>query len=111
MNPFTMAELLLGDLELTSEQLAQLRAINTKYFTELHALRQKAGAAGAHREPVAGGGPAIPEADLAALDAVIARDIRDILTMEQQAVLDRNWPRLRERPVERSDGRDERPAI
>jgi hypothetical protein len=88
MDPFTMAELLLGDTKLTPGQLAQLRAINTKYFTELSALQQKAGAE--------------DTADLAALGAVIAQDIRDILTEDQRAVLDRNWPRLRERVVERA---------
>ena len=43
MNPFTMAELLLGDMKLTPGQLAQLRAINTRYFTELYALQRKVG--------------------------------------------------------------------
>jgi hypothetical protein len=93
MDPFTMAELLLGDTKLTPGQLAQLRAINTKYFTELYALQQKAGAEGT--------------ADQAALEAVIAQDIRDMLTEDQRAVLDRNWPRLRERAIERLVG-DER---
>jgi hypothetical protein len=93
MNPFTMAEILLGDMQLTPGQLAQLRAINTKYFTELYALQEKARA---ERTPtvqaasVAESEPAIPEADLAALDAVIARDIRDMLTAEQRAAVDRD---------------------
>jgi hypothetical protein len=96
MNPFTMAELLLGDMKLTPGQLAQLRAINTRYFTELYALQRKVGAGSA-----TDGRSVVPEADLAALDATIARDIRDMLSEDQRAVLDRNWPRLRERAVER----------
>jgi hypothetical protein len=87
MDPFTMAELLLGDTKLTPGQVAQLRAINTKYFTELYALQQTAGAEDA--------------ADQAALEAVIAQDIRDMLTEDQRVVLDRNWARLRERAIER----------
>lgn len=98
MDPFTMAELLLGDMTLTPGQLAQLRAINTKYFTELYALQQKAAAErGARAEgPLADRASAIPESEMAALDDVIARDIRDILSEDQRAVLDRNWPKLRE---------------
>ena len=79
MDPFTMARLLLGDLELTSGQLAQLRAINTKYFTELAALMRE-GDIGAR--------------DMAALHAVIASDIGDMLTGEQRPVFDRNLPRV-----------------
>jgi hypothetical protein len=105
MDPFMMAELLLGDTKLTPGQLAQLRAINTKYFTELYALQQRAAAE--RGAPAAAGGsladqrPEVPQADLAALDVVIARDIRDMLTDEQRIVVDRNWPRLRERAIER----------
>ena len=97
MNPFTMAELLLGDMQLTPGQLAQLRAINTKYFTELYALQQKAAAARDTRvgEPPADRPEAVPESEMAALDAMVARDIRDMLSEEQRAVLDRNGPTLR----------------
>ncbi len=105
MDPFAMAELLLGDTKLTPGQVAQLRAINTKYFTELYALQQKAAAersaSETAAESLADRRPVIPEADQAALDAVVARDIRDMLTDDQRAVLDRNWPRLRERAIER----------
>ncbi len=98
MDPFTMAALLLGDMTLTPGQLAQLRAINTKYFTELSALQQKAAAArdALAEAPLADRPAAIPESDMAALDVVIARDIRDMLSEDQRAVLDRNWPTLRE---------------
>jgi hypothetical protein len=110
MNPFTMAELLLGDMQLTSGQLAQLRAINTKYFTELYALQQRTRADRAptvQADSIVEGQPTIPEADLAALDVMIARDIRDMLTAEQRPVLDRNFPRLREL-IGRSHGHEER---
>ena len=91
-----MAELLLGDMRLTPGQLAQLRAINTKYFTALYALQQKVtaerrahGTGALPDQP-----PNIPESEMAALDVATARDIRDILADDQRAVLDRNWPRL-----------------
>ena len=92
-----MAKLLLGDMRLTPGQLAQLRAINTKYFTELYTLQQKAAAArGTGVEgPPADQPSTIQESDMAALNVVIARDIRDILSEDQQAVLDRNWQTLR----------------
>lgn len=96
MDPFTMAKLLVGDARLTPDQLAQLRTINSKYFTELYGLqeqaRQRSGLAAG--EPPADRAPAISEADLAALDTMIARDIRDMLTEDQQTVLDRNLPKL-----------------
>jgi hypothetical protein len=94
MDPFTMADLLLGGMQqLTPGQLAQLRAINTKYFTELSTLQQRT----ADAEGLPADRPAaIPESEMAALDAVIARDIRDMLSEDQRAVLDRNWPKLRE---------------
>ena len=79
MDPFTMSTLLLGDVELTADQLAQLRAINTKYFTALAALKRKGG---------------VGEQDMADLNTLIASDIRDMLTREQQAVFDRNLPRV-----------------
>jgi hypothetical protein len=105
MDPFTMASLLLGDVQLTPGQLAQLRALNTKYFTELYAHQRRAaderGPGAAAVKPLADRPSAAPEADLAELHAMIARDIRDMLTEEQRAVLDRNLPRLREREVER----------
>jgi hypothetical protein len=100
-----MATLALGDVALTSGQLAQLRAINTKYFTELYALQRKAeaeGRTGAEAAEVrADRQPAPTEADMAALDAMVASDLRQMLTEEQRAVFDRNFPRLSEREVER----------
>ena len=97
MDPFTMAGLLLDDVQLTPDQLAQLRALNTKYFTALLALQEKAeGAAGARAVP-AQQSTARPEptpAEMFALHAGLAADIRAMLTAEQQAVLDRNLPRV-----------------
>ena len=94
MDPFTMAGLVLGRLELTSEQLAQLRAINTKYFTEIAALgRRGDGEAGAAQ-------PTPSARDMAALHATIASDIRDLLTEEQRVLFDRNLPRVWAREIE-----------
>lgn len=74
-----MAELLLGDLPLTSGQLAQLRALNTKYFTALAGLERASGSAAG---------------DTAALRVMIAADIRDMLSEEQRVAFDRNLPRV-----------------
>jgi hypothetical protein len=81
MDPFTMAKLLLGEMPLTSGQLAQLRALSTRYYTELQARAQRGDT----------GHDARADADEL---AAAAREIREMLTPEQQAVLDRNLPRL-----------------
>ena len=96
MDPFTMAGLVLGKLELTSDQLAQLRAINTKYFTEVAALQRRASADAAIVP--AGNRPATR--DMTALNAAIAADIRELLTAEQQVVFDRNFPRVWAKEIE-----------
>lgn len=75
MNPFTLAERLLDGIRLTPGQLAQLRAINTKYYTALASLERDPGAAGR--------GPAD-------LQLLIAADIREMLTDDQRDVFDRN---------------------
>ena len=113
MDPFTMAKQLLGDVELTPGQLAQLRAINTKYYTELFALEHRAPSEGRARgaAPEPKGSPAarasaVTASDMATLDARIAADIRDMLTEEQRTVLDRNLPRVLEREVERAVARE-----
>ena len=77
-NPFALAERLLVDVRLTPGQLAQLRAINTKYYTMLAARDQSAGADDAAEE----------------LLPMIAVDVRDMLTEEQRVVFDRNLPRV-----------------
>ena len=89
MDPFTMAAKLLGDIHLSPDQLAQLRAINTKYFAALAALHQDAA-----------------ERDLPRLQAGAASDIREMLTDEQRAVCDRNLPSVipaRSEPADSSE--------
>lgn len=71
-----MAHRLLGDERLTPGQLAELRALNTRYFSRLAALFRGGGEAGA--------------GDMAALHASIAADIRLMLTPEQRTTFDRN---------------------
>jgi hypothetical protein len=80
MDPFTMAHRLLGDERLTPGQLAELRALNTRYFSRLAAL--------------SGGGREAGAGDMAALHASIAADIRLMLTPEQRTTFDRNVPAL-----------------
>lgn len=89
MNAYTMATQLLGDVDLSAGQLAQLRAIDMKYqqrlFTLLH--RDDAGrpadlpgaAPAREREPTA--------EEMAALREMIAADLLDMLTPEQREAL------------------------
>ena len=76
-DPFTIAKQLLGDVRLTAGQLAQLRALNTKYFSALYALEH-----GDSEKRAAS------EKELATLRRAIESDIRDMLTPEQRATLD-----------------------
>lgn len=78
MDPFTLARSLLGDTVLDAGQLAQLRALNTKYFTQLYAIGQSSGDAAAM------------ERRRDALHERILADIRDMLTDEQRVVFDRS---------------------
>ena len=67
MNALTEATRLLGDLELSSGQLAQLRALNRKYAQRVFERRQ-------------------PEAELLAM---LRADILAMLTPEQERALGR----------------------
>lgn len=78
-NPFALAERLLVDVRLTPGQLAQLRAINAKYYTVLATLGQPAGM----REPM------LPEHQ-----STMAAEIREMLTVEQRVAFDRNLARV-----------------
>ena len=75
LNPFALAERLLDGIRLTPGQLAQLRAINAKYYTALASPERDPGAAGR--------GPAD-------LQLLVAADIREMLTDDQRDVFDRN---------------------
>ena len=77
-NPFALAERLLVDVRLTPGQLAQLRAINARYYTMLASIGQPAGTSDAM----------LPEHQ-----SMIAGDIREMLTGEQRVSFDRNLAR------------------
>ena len=87
MDAFSTAAELLGDMQLTSDQLAQLRAINYKYQLEvahrLHARKESGPTAPA--SPQAG----LTPQDYASLRAMIVADIQEMLTPEQRAALHR----------------------
>jgi Spy/CpxP family protein refolding chaperone len=94
MNAFTVAAEMLGGLELTSGQRAQLRAINHKYFQEVYTLLHPPGeeARGAAVQTDAGVPPTEPSLTAQqtdALRAMLERDVRDLLTPDQRARLDR----------------------
>jgi Spy/CpxP family protein refolding chaperone len=73
MNALTVAAQMLGELELTPGQLAQLHALNRKYGQRVYALMYDAA-------PVA---RELTEAEIAELRAMLASDILAMLTPEQ----------------------------
>jgi hypothetical protein len=76
LSAYAEAERLLGDVELTTGQLAQLRAIDAAHQRRLFALLHAAGRSG---EPT--------EAEIAALRRRIDADLFAILTPEQRRAL------------------------
>ena len=94
MDAFTVASEMLGGIELGSEQLAQLRAINYRYVREVaRLLREPAGAGedgAARTQPrIASMRRELAEREVAVLRAMLRADIRELLTDEQLALLDR----------------------
>lgn len=91
MNAYTLAAQLLADVELSTGQLAQLRAIDMKYQQQLFTLLHRRGAdaaapadvrvssAGVEREPT-------PD-ELATLRETIVSDLLSMLTPEQRDAL------------------------
>ncbi len=77
MNALTMAAQMLGDLELTPGQLAQLHALNRKYAQRLYTLRREVKDSAAM------------EAEVAGLRDMLASDILAMLTPEQERALPR----------------------
>ncbi len=65
MNAFTIAAGICGDRQLTSDQIAQLRALDQRYWQAMAALRTP-------------GGEQSVEAELGKLRAMLEADIRDI---------------------------------
>lgn len=93
MDAFTVATDLLGDLQLTSGQLAQLRAINHRYWQEVYTLLHPTGADAKSTDlPEEGATPAaapsLTERQTAALRAMLEGEIRAILTREQRAAVE-----------------------
>jgi Spy/CpxP family protein refolding chaperone len=94
MDAYSIAAELLGDLELSPDQRAQLRAIDYRYQLEvqqrLHARggRETASLPPPAADRIAESGPAQPEDD-ASLRAMIVAAILELLTPQQRADLDR----------------------
>jgi uncharacterized protein YigA (DUF484 family) len=87
LDVFTLVERLLPGVDLTPSQLAQVRAANTKYYTELFALEEQARAAGrSWTAPSA--------AERAALQAMLVDDLRSMLTDAQRPDFERRAARL-----------------
>ena len=93
MDAFTMAAQMFGDLELSPFQLAQLRAINRKYYQELYTLLHELDG---EAEP---SGPRVEsrttrtereltEEEIGRLNASLESDVRAVLTGEQRGLLD-----------------------
>lgn len=83
MDAFALFALLLPGVEPRTGQVTQLRALNTRYYTELYRLQEAA-----RHESTRDAVPAEP--DLTNIHASIASDIRSTLTEEERTVFDRN---------------------
>jgi Spy/CpxP family protein refolding chaperone len=99
MDAFTIAAQMLPAVELTSSQLAQLRAINRNHQQQLYALQHQseddAESSARPESPFRAGSP-VTDAHDADLDAVLTSNIRAILTPEQRSALDRSLARAPE---------------
>jgi Spy/CpxP family protein refolding chaperone len=78
MNALTMATEMLGNVELTPGQLAQLRALDRKYAQRVYTLLHDS-EDGTRRE--------LTEAEAADLEAKLRSDVHALLTPEQQGQL------------------------
>jgi hypothetical protein len=97
MDAFTVAAEVLGELQLTSGQLAELRAINHAHWQAVYALLHPPESD--VPRAVAGEEPASPAAEVsltaeqvADLRAMLERNVRALLTPEQREALDRSRP-------------------
>ncbi|MDQ3697343.1 MAG: hypothetical protein M3373_04875 [Gemmatimonadota bacterium] len=87
MDFFAVAAEVLGDIKLSSGQLAQLRAIDRKYQQRLYTLLHDSGVAGTPSDSM--GGARDPTAEEAAeLRAMIESDIREIVATKQPGFID-----------------------
>jgi hypothetical protein len=78
VNALTTALEILGDIELSAGQLAQLRALDRKYAQRVYTLLHDS-ESGTRRE--------LTEAEVADLEAKLRSDIFALLTPEQQSLL------------------------
>ena len=85
MDAFSIAAELIPGIELTADQLAQLRAVNHRYYSRLFALsrtpdpdapRTEAGAPAGGRQPTA--------REAGELRAMLVAEVRALLTPEQR---------------------------
>lgn len=82
LDVFTLLEQLLPGVELTAGQLAQVRAANTKFHTELFAVRQRARSEGrTWTKP--------SPAERSALRTMLVDDLRRMLTEAQRPEFER----------------------
>lgn len=100
MDAFTVAAGMLGGLELGSSQLAQLRAINSKYYQRLYTLLHASDTPGRLGGSYAAPDPhpverALTPAELTDLHAMLVSDIRGMLSPGQRTLLDRPDGRAR----------------
>lgn len=82
LDVFTVLEQLLPGADLTASQLAEVRAANTKFYTELFALRKRARSEG---RPWTEPSPA----ERAALQAMLVDDLRSMITEAQRPEFER----------------------
>ena len=82
LDVFTVMEQLLPGVDLSPSQLAQVRAANTKFQTELFEVRERARAEGRTWT-----GPSA--AERAALQAMLVDDLRSMLTEAQRPDFER----------------------
>ncbi|MGH7504135.1 MAG: hypothetical protein ACRELX_00720 [Longimicrobiales bacterium] len=85
MDAFTVAEELIPGIELSADQLAQLRAINHKYYSRLFALSRTPGTGPAPTGATTPHTPREPTAQEASeLRATLVADLLALLTPEQR---------------------------
>jgi hypothetical protein len=87
MDAFTIAEELIPGIELTADQLAQLRAIDNRYYSRLFALRQGPAAATAPDDPAPRGRELTAE-ETSQLRAMLIQGVLELLTPEQRLSLE-----------------------
>jgi hypothetical protein len=89
MDAFTVAAELLPGIELSADQLAQLRAVNHRYYSRLFVLTQDPGSSETGDPAGTPRSPRTPTArEASELRAMLVEDIRRLLTPEQRRAVD-----------------------